>query len=250
MEKPKRRQAMQPYRDRYLNPYTDFGFKKLFGTEVNKDLLISFINSLLHGREEISQRRAPRRGRGRPQSHIRRLLRKRTRRKVPRGDAARRATVLQRPQPLLRHLPHPRAGAPRRLELRTEMRLHHRHPQLLLRRHRPGRVPPRSAAAEQPHLQRVLRQTDLHLPRDAQIQQDGRPAGEPFREVALCSAQPLSSAGAPQGVAGARLRQAVQSGGDSQVYQGRVSSLPRKSMMPTRKASKSTVIGRIRLIRR
>ena len=33
---------MQPYRDRYLNPYTDFGFKKLFGTEVNKDLLISF----------------------------------------------------------------------------------------------------------------------------------------------------------------------------------------------------------------
>ena len=44
---------MQPYRDRYLNPYTDFGFKKLFGTEVNKDLLISFINSLLHGREEI-----------------------------------------------------------------------------------------------------------------------------------------------------------------------------------------------------
>ena len=44
---------MQPYRDRYLNPYTDFGFKKLFGTEVNKDLLISFINSLLHGREKI-----------------------------------------------------------------------------------------------------------------------------------------------------------------------------------------------------
>ena len=37
----------------YLNPYTDFGFKKLFGTEVNKDLLISFINSLLHGREKI-----------------------------------------------------------------------------------------------------------------------------------------------------------------------------------------------------
>ena len=46
---------MQPYRDRYLNPYTDFGFKKLFGTEVNKDLLISFINSLLHGREKIKE---------------------------------------------------------------------------------------------------------------------------------------------------------------------------------------------------
>jgi predicted transposase YdaD len=32
--------------DRYLNPFTDFGFKKLFGTEANKDLLIDFLNSL------------------------------------------------------------------------------------------------------------------------------------------------------------------------------------------------------------
>ncbi|NDV64486.1 Rpn family recombination-promoting nuclease/putative transposase [Bacteroides sp. 224] len=32
---------------RYINPYTDFGFKKLFGTELNKELLISFLNSLL-----------------------------------------------------------------------------------------------------------------------------------------------------------------------------------------------------------
>ena len=32
---------------KYINPYTDFGFKKLFGTEMNKDLLISFLNSLL-----------------------------------------------------------------------------------------------------------------------------------------------------------------------------------------------------------
>ncbi len=29
-------------RERYIDPYTDFGFKKLFGTELNKDLLISF----------------------------------------------------------------------------------------------------------------------------------------------------------------------------------------------------------------
>lgn len=27
----------------FINPYTDFGFKKLFGTEANKDLLISFL---------------------------------------------------------------------------------------------------------------------------------------------------------------------------------------------------------------
>ena len=34
-------------RERFINPYTDFGFKKLFGTEMNKDLLISFLNALL-----------------------------------------------------------------------------------------------------------------------------------------------------------------------------------------------------------
>jgi predicted transposase/invertase (TIGR01784 family) len=32
---------------RYINPYTDFGFKKLFGTEANKDLLIDFLNQLI-----------------------------------------------------------------------------------------------------------------------------------------------------------------------------------------------------------
>ncbi len=40
-------------RDRYINPYTDFGFKKLFGSAINKDLLISFLNALLEGKEEI-----------------------------------------------------------------------------------------------------------------------------------------------------------------------------------------------------
>ena len=33
----------------FMNPYTDFGFKKLFGTEPNKDLLISFLNALFDG---------------------------------------------------------------------------------------------------------------------------------------------------------------------------------------------------------
>jgi len=31
----------------YLNPFTDFGFKKLFGEEYNKDLLVDFLNQLL-----------------------------------------------------------------------------------------------------------------------------------------------------------------------------------------------------------
>ena len=39
--------------ERYVNFYTDFAFKKLFGTEINKDLLISFLNSLFDGREVI-----------------------------------------------------------------------------------------------------------------------------------------------------------------------------------------------------
>lgn len=39
--------------DRYVNFYTDFAFKKLFGTEINKSLLISFLNALLHGKEVI-----------------------------------------------------------------------------------------------------------------------------------------------------------------------------------------------------
>ena len=40
-------------RDRYINPYTDFGFKKLFGTAMNKELLISFLNALFAGREVV-----------------------------------------------------------------------------------------------------------------------------------------------------------------------------------------------------
>ena len=38
---------------KYFNPYTDFGFKKLFGTELNKDLLISFLNALFEKNPEI-----------------------------------------------------------------------------------------------------------------------------------------------------------------------------------------------------
>ncbi|MEK6481962.1 Rpn family recombination-promoting nuclease/putative transposase [Catalinimonas sp. 4WD22] len=40
-------------KERYINPFTDFGFKKLFGTEFNKELLIDFLNQVLNGREKI-----------------------------------------------------------------------------------------------------------------------------------------------------------------------------------------------------
>jgi len=39
--------------DKYINPFTDFGFKKLFGSEFNKELLMDFLNNVLSGRERI-----------------------------------------------------------------------------------------------------------------------------------------------------------------------------------------------------
>ena len=44
---------MTALRERYVNFYTDFAFKKLFGTEVNKELLISFLNAMFDGKEVI-----------------------------------------------------------------------------------------------------------------------------------------------------------------------------------------------------
>ncbi len=39
--------------DRYINPHTDFGFKRLFGSEFNKELLISFLNALFRGEQNV-----------------------------------------------------------------------------------------------------------------------------------------------------------------------------------------------------
>lgn len=39
--------------EKYINPFTDFGFKKLFGTELNKDLLIDFLNQVLPEKHQI-----------------------------------------------------------------------------------------------------------------------------------------------------------------------------------------------------
>ncbi len=38
---------MDEFVERYINPFTDYGFKKLFGEEPNKDLLLDFLNELL-----------------------------------------------------------------------------------------------------------------------------------------------------------------------------------------------------------
>jgi len=39
--------------DRYINPLTDFGFKRLFGTEPNKNLLIDFLNVILPSQHRV-----------------------------------------------------------------------------------------------------------------------------------------------------------------------------------------------------
>jgi predicted transposase/invertase (TIGR01784 family) len=39
--------TMEGFIEKYVNPFTDYGFKKLFGEELNKDLLLDFLNGLL-----------------------------------------------------------------------------------------------------------------------------------------------------------------------------------------------------------
>ena len=38
---------------KYINPFTDFGFKKLFGEEASKPLLLDFLNALLPNQSKI-----------------------------------------------------------------------------------------------------------------------------------------------------------------------------------------------------
>lgn len=42
-------------REKYINPFTDFGFKLLFGKEANKDLLMDFLNSFLPEKHQIAE---------------------------------------------------------------------------------------------------------------------------------------------------------------------------------------------------
>ena len=39
---------------KFINPFTDYGFKLIFGREVSKDLLIEFLNDLLEGERVIT----------------------------------------------------------------------------------------------------------------------------------------------------------------------------------------------------
>lgn len=42
---------MSSIKDKYVNPFTDFGFKRIFGSEENKDMLVDFLNTLLQEEE-------------------------------------------------------------------------------------------------------------------------------------------------------------------------------------------------------
>ncbi len=44
---------MKRIEERYISLLTDFGFKRIFGTKPNKDLLINFLNSLFDGFQVI-----------------------------------------------------------------------------------------------------------------------------------------------------------------------------------------------------
>lgn len=38
---------------KFINPFTDVGFKRIFGQEINKDLLLDFLNALLEGERQV-----------------------------------------------------------------------------------------------------------------------------------------------------------------------------------------------------
>ena len=44
---------MRNSEERYISLLTDFGFKRVFGTVPNKDLLIDFLNSLFDGKQSL-----------------------------------------------------------------------------------------------------------------------------------------------------------------------------------------------------
>jgi len=46
--------TIQPVTGKYIDPLVDFAFKKIFGTDPNKDLLIAFLNEVFRGRKHIA----------------------------------------------------------------------------------------------------------------------------------------------------------------------------------------------------
>jgi predicted transposase/invertase (TIGR01784 family) len=47
--------GMTSLKEKYINPFTDFGFKRIFGEEPNKDILIDFLNALFSNDLQINE---------------------------------------------------------------------------------------------------------------------------------------------------------------------------------------------------
>src|ERR1700722_13746067 len=45
--------ANEENKEVFIDPFTDYGFKRLFGWETNIDLLIDFLNTILHSEQRI-----------------------------------------------------------------------------------------------------------------------------------------------------------------------------------------------------
>ena len=46
---------MEHFGERYINPLTDFGFKRIFGSPFNSDLLVDFLNAVLAGEHVVKE---------------------------------------------------------------------------------------------------------------------------------------------------------------------------------------------------
>ena len=45
--------SKKPFTGKYIDPLVDFAFKKIFGSDPNKYLLIAFLNEVFRGRKHI-----------------------------------------------------------------------------------------------------------------------------------------------------------------------------------------------------
>lgn len=59
---------------RFIDPLTDFGFKRIFGSEPNKELLIAFLNELFKGRKVIKDLVYNPQENGGPAKHYRKTI--------------------------------------------------------------------------------------------------------------------------------------------------------------------------------
>ena len=50
-----KKQVINKMKAKYINPFTDFGFKKIFGEEASKIILIDFLNALLPEQNKITE---------------------------------------------------------------------------------------------------------------------------------------------------------------------------------------------------